>query len=72
VAPPDSPETSVMEIEGGGSNADWLDELAEEDDVIPPAGGGIEIPEGRRPEADRRPPRGPKHRGAANPSPTLL
>jgi len=48
VAPPPSPETSVSEIEGGGDDADWLDELAEEDDVIPPAGGGIEIPEGSK------------------------
>ena len=38
----------VSEIEGGGSNADWLDELVEEDDVIPPAGGGIEIPKGSK------------------------
>ena len=48
VAPPPSPETSVSEIEGRGDNIDWLDELAEEDDVIPPAGGGIEIPEGSK------------------------
>jgi len=48
VAPPPSPETSVSEIEGGGDNADWLDELAEEDDVIPLAGGGIEAPEGSK------------------------
>jgi len=27
VAPPPSPETSVSEIEGGGGDADWLDEL---------------------------------------------
>jgi len=40
VALPPSPETLVSEIEGGGDNADWLDELAEEDDIIPPAGGG--------------------------------
>ena len=46
VAPPPSLETSVSEIEGGGDNADWLDELAEEDDIIPSAGGAIEIPEG--------------------------
>jgi len=45
--PVDSPETSVSEIEGGGDNAHWLDELeVEEHDVIPPIGGGIEIPEG--------------------------
>jgi len=72
VAPPDSPETSVSEIEGGGDNAHWLDELAEEDDVIPPIGVGIEIPEGSRAQGGRRPLRGSKHRGAARPSPTLL
>ena len=48
VAPPPSPETSVSGIEGGGDSTDWLDELAEEDDVIPPAGGGIEAPEGSK------------------------
>jgi len=48
VALPPSPETSVSEIEGGGDNADWLDELVEEDDVIPPVGGGIEVPEGSK------------------------
>jgi len=43
----------------------WLDELEEEeDDVIPPIGGGIEIPEG-----GRRLPRGPKHLGADGPPP---
>ena len=39
VAPPPSPETSVSEIEGGGGDVDWLDELMEEDDAVPPAGG---------------------------------
>jgi len=48
IAPPPSLETSVSEIEGGGDNADWLDELAEEDDAIPPACGGIEAPEGSK------------------------
>jgi len=48
VAPPPSPETSVSEIEGGGNSTNWLDELAEEDDVIPPAEGGIEAPEGSK------------------------
>ena len=43
--PPDSPETSVSKIEGGGDNVHWLDELVtEEDDMIPPVDGGIEIP----------------------------
>jgi len=36
IAPPPSPEPSVSEIEGGGGNADWLDELMEEDDIGPP------------------------------------
>jgi len=63
VAPPPSPETSVSEIEGRGNNTDWLDELAEEDDVIPPAGGESRPRRGRRPEGGRRPPRGPKRRG---------
>ena len=58
VAPPDSPETSVSEIEGGGSNVDWLDELAEEDDVIPPVSGGIEIPEGSRARGGSEAPEG--------------
>ena len=48
VAPPPSPETSVSEIKGRGGNADWLDELMEEDDIVPPAGGEIEIPEGSK------------------------
>ena len=53
VPPPDSPETSVSEIEGGGDNVHWLDELVvEEDDVIPPCRrghrdpGGVEGPRG--------------------------
>jgi hypothetical protein len=48
VALPPSLETSVSEIEGGGCNADWLDELMEEDDIVPPASGGTEIPEGSK------------------------
>ena len=73
VPPPDSPETSVSEIEGGGDITHWLDELeAEEDDVNPPVGGGIEIPEGSKARGGQRPPRNPKHRGAARPSPTSL
>jgi len=58
VAPPPSPETSVSEIEGGGDNADWLDELAEEDDVIPSAGGGIEVPEGSKARGGSEAPEG--------------
>jgi len=71
VPPPNSPETPVSEIEGGGDNVHWLDELAEEDDVIPLSAGGLKSQRGRRPEVGRRPSRGPKHRGAARPSPAL-
>jgi len=70
VPPPDSPETSVSEIEHGGDNTHWLDELeAEEDDVNPLSAGGSRSRRGRRLEGGRRPQRGPKHRGAARPSP---
>ena len=55
---PDSPETSVSEIEGGGDNAHWLDMLMEEDDVIPPVGGGIEIPEGSKARGGSEAPEG--------------
>jgi hypothetical protein len=72
VAPPPSPETSVSEIEGGGGSTDWLDELAEEDDVIPPAGGGIEAPADSRARGGSEAPRGPKCRGTDRPSPTSL
>jgi len=73
VAPLPSPKTSVSEIEGGGGNADWLDELAEEDDVIPPAGGGIEIPEGPKAQEGSEAPKGSQEPGGAGrPSPTLL
>ena len=67
VPPPDYPETLVSEIEGGGDNAHWLDELAEEDDAIPPVGGGIEIPEGSRARGGVGGPRGvPGTRGRAD------
>jgi len=73
VPPPASPETSVLEIEGGGDDAHWLDEVvAEEDDVIPPDGGGIEIPEGSKARGGSEAPEGSQAPGAANPSPTLL
>jgi len=69
VPPPASPETSVSEIEGGGDNAHWLDELvAEEDDVIPLSAGGLRSRRGRGPQGGRRLPRGPRRRGAGRPS----
>jgi hypothetical protein len=58
VAPPPSPETSVSEIDGGGGNADWLDELMEEDDIVPPASGGTEIPEGSKARVGSEAPEG--------------
>jgi len=72
--PPDSPETSVSEVEGGG-DTHWLNELAdeeEEDEVIPPVGGGIVILEGSKARGGRRPPRGVRHRGARESPPTLF
>jgi len=66
--PPDSPETSVSEIEGGGYNAHWLDELeAEDDDMIPPVGGGIEIPEGLKARGGSEAPEGSQAPGGGPP-----
>jgi len=68
--PPDSPETSVSEVEGGGDNAHWLDELeAEEDDVIPPVGRGIEIPEGSKARGGLEAPEGSQAPGVGGPPP---
>jgi len=72
VALPPSPETSVSEIEGGGGNADWLDELAEEDDVIPPAGGGIEIPEGPKAQEGSEAPKGSQAPGGGQTVPHII
>ena len=73
VPPPDSPETSVSEIEGGGDNTHWLDELvAEEDDVIPPVGGGIEIPEGSRAREGSEAPEGPQAPGGGQTAPHII
>jgi len=72
VAPPPSPETSVSEIEGGGDNADWLDELAEEDDVIPPAGGGMEAPEGSKARAGPEAPGGTQAPGGGQAVPHII
>ena len=47
---PESPETLVSEIEGR-EEPHWLNELTDEEDEdeeIPPVGGGIEVPEGSR------------------------
>jgi len=71
VAPPPSPETSVSEIEGGGDNADWLDELAEEDDIIPPAGRGIEIPEGSKAREGSEAPEGSQAPGGGQTVPHI-
>jgi len=72
VAPPPSPETSVSEIEGRGDNVDWLDELAEEDDVIPPASGGIEAPEGSKARGGSEAPEGTQAPGGGQAVPHII
>ena len=73
VPPPDSPETSVSEIEGGGDNVHWLDELVvEEDDVIPPVSGGIEIPEGSRARGGSEAPEGSQAPGGGQTVPHII
>jgi len=73
VSLPDSPETLVSEIEGGGENVHWLDELvAEEDDVIPPVGGGIEIPEGSRARGGSEAPEGSQEPGGGQTVPNII
>jgi len=72
VATPPSPETSVSEIEGGGDNADWLDELVEEDDIIPPAGGWIEIPEGSKARGGLEAPEGSQAPGGGQTVPHII
>ena len=71
--PPDSPETSVSEVEGGGDNAHGLDELeAEEDDVIPPVGGGIEILKGSKAREGSEAPEGSQAPGGGQTVPHLI
>ena len=71
VPPPDSPETLVSEIEGGGDNPHWLDELVEEeDDMIPPVGGGIEIPKGSKAREGSEAPEGSQAPGGGQTAPT--
>ena len=72
VAPPPSPETSVSEIEGGGGDVDWLDELMEEDEVIPPAGGGIEAPEGSKARGGSEAPQGAQAPGGGQAAPHII
>ena len=72
VPPPDSPETSVSEIEGGGDNAHWLDKLAEEDGVIPPVSGGIEIPEGSKTRGGSEAPEGSQVPGGGQTVPHIV
>ena len=73
VPPPDSPETLVSKIEGGGDNVHWLDELvAEEDGVIPPVGEGIEIPEGSRARGGSEAPGGSQAQGGGQTVPHII
>ena len=70
--PPDSPETSVSEVEGGGGTH-WLDELEEkEDDVIPLVGGGIEIPEGSKARGGSEAPEGSQAPGDEQIAPHII
>ena len=71
VAPPPSPETSVSEIEGGGGDVDWLDELMEEDDAVPPA-GGIEAPEGSKARGGSEAPEGTQAPGDGQAVPHII
>ena len=73
VALPPSPETSVSEIEGGGDNTHWLNELEEEeDDVIPPVSGGIEIPEGSKARGGSEAPEGSQAPGGEQTAPHII
>jgi len=71
VALPPSPETSVSEIEGGGGDADWLDELMEEDNAVPPA-GGIEAPEGSKARGGSEAPEGIQAPGRGQAVPHII
>ncbi|XP_021303727.1 uncharacterized protein LOC110430389 [Sorghum bicolor] len=71
VAPHPSPETSVSEIEGEGGDVDWLDELMEEDDAVPPA-GGIEAPEGSKAQGGSETPEGTQAPGGGQPVPHII
>ena len=71
---PESPETSVLEIEGG-EEPHWLNELADEEDEdegIPPVGGGIKVPEGSRAQGGSKAPEGSQAPGGARVAPLLL
>jgi len=58
VAPPPSPETSVSEIE--------------EDDIIPPTGGRIEIPEGSKARGGSQAPAGSQAPGGGQAVPHII
>ena len=71
---PESPETSVSEIEGEG-DTHWLNELAdeeEEDEVIPPVGEGIIIPEGSRARGGSEAPEGSQEPGGERITPYII
>ena len=71
---PESPETSVSDVEGGG-DTHGLNKLAneeDEDEVIPPVGEGIKAPEGSKTRGGRRPLRGLKHWGVRESPPISL
>ena len=70
----ESPETSVSEVEGGG-DTHWLNELVDEEDedeVIPPLGGGIEAPEGSKARGGSEAPEGSQAQGGERIAPYII
>ena len=56
-----------------GDNTHWLDKLEEEeDDVIPPVGGGIEIPEGSKARGGSEAPEGSQAPGGRQTVPHII
>ena len=56
-----------------GDNTHWLDKLEEEeDDVIPPVGGGIEIPEGSKARGGSEAPEGSQAPGGGQTVPHII
>ena len=55
-----------------GGTTPTVDELAEEDDIIPPAGGGIEIPEGSNARGGSEAPEGSQAPGGGKTVPHII
>ena len=70
----ESPETSVSKIEGG-EEPHWLNELADEEDEdegIPPVGGGTEVLEGSRARGGSEAPEGSHVPGGVRVAPYII